>query len=293
MTGSADRPAGAATDQQVRYGAVLVPVDGSDLAERALAPAAWLAHRFGAALHRVAAGVTRDQRWWYQNYADELAARYPGSTTHLSDDHDIAGVILATARDLDPCLVCMGTHGRSRQAALIGSTFAAVAARGEAPLLTVGPRAAPHTEPGEARIVVCLDGNAVAEQALPLAASWARTLGMRVSLLTAADPVLVGHSDVTGERRYGPPGDPQAYLDEVGGRAVLAGLDVDTEVLWGPSHPHLGLGEALDRRPAALVVATSHARRGLARAALGSEAARIVRHSPAPVLVQPARRDGH
>jgi nucleotide-binding universal stress UspA family protein len=269
---------------------VLVPVDGSDLAERGLPPGAWVAGRLGAELHHVTARVSRDERWWYEGYTARLAARYPGTTAHLSDAHDVAGAILATARDLDPCLVCLGTHGRSRQAAVTGSTFAAVAARGVAPLLAAGPRAVPHTDEEAARIVVCLDGHSMAEQALPLAAAWARRLGMRLSLVTASDPVLVADEDLAGEVRYGPTGDPGTYLDELKSRPVLAGLEVDAVVLWALSYPHVAIGEALDRHPAALVVTTSHARRGLARAALGSEAARIVHRSPAPVLVQPASR---
>jgi nucleotide-binding universal stress UspA family protein len=268
---------------------VLVPVDGSDLAERALAPGAWLARRLGAELHHVTARVSRDERWWYERYRARLAARYPGSTAHLSDARDVAGAILATARGLDPCLVCLGTHGRSRRVALMGSTFADVAARGDAPLLAVGHRARPRTDAEAARIVVCVGGRSTAEQALPLAAAWARHLGMSVSLVTASDPILVADEDLRGEVRYGATGDPGAYLDELRSRPELAGLEVDAVVLWALGYPHVAIGEALDRHPAALVVTTSHARRGLARAALGSEAARIVRQSPAPVLVQPAR----
>lgn len=281
---SSAAPAGA------RYGAVLVPLDGSELAERALGPAAWLAQRFGADLHQVSAAVPRDERWWYEDYAVTLAARHPGSTLHLSDEHDVAGAIVATARDLEPCLVCMGTHGRARSAAIVGSTFAAVAARGAAPLLAVGPRAVAHTDEQAGRIVVCLDGGAMAEQALPLAAAWAHRLGLRLSLVTATDPILVSHEEAAADRRYGPTGDPGGYLDAVAGRPVLAGLDVDTQVMWGLAFPHVGIGEALERHPAALVVATSHARHGMARAALGSETAKIVRRSPSPVLVQPAAR---
>ena len=50
---------------------------------------------------------------------------------------------------------------------------------------------------------------------------------------------------------------------------------------------HISVGQHLDRHPADLMVVITHARTGFARAALGSEAARIIHRSPVPVLVQP------
>jgi nucleotide-binding universal stress UspA family protein len=262
------------------YASVLVPLDGYDMAEAALRPARRLAERFGAELHVVAADVQRDKTWWYGRYVDELQQRAGELTPHLTDDTAVDGAITAAARQLEPCLVCMATHGRSRGAAIVGSTFAKLAARYAEPLVAVGPGvpvSAEHTTPSE-RIVVCLDGSAIAERAVPLASAWARRLGWDVSLVTAADPVLL-------PREYGV--DPYEYLRDIARRTDFEGLQVETHVLWGPAYPHVLIGQHLDRRPADLVVATSHARTGFARAALGSEAARIIHRSPAPVLVQP------
>jgi len=291
-TGSASSAAPAEAD----YTSVLVPLDGSELAERALAPAGSLATRFGAELHIVTARVGRDESWWYQRYVDEVCERVPGVTSHLSDVPDVAAAIVSAARATDPCLVCMATHGRSRTAAIVGSTFSAVAARTAGPLVAVGPSVVPagdEPEPDD-RIVVCLDGEPTAEQVLPLVAACARRLGLSVSLVTAADPILL-RSQLARERnrsarRYGPDGDPQAYLGDIARRPIFRGLAVDAQVLWGLAHPHISIGEHLDRHPATLVAATSHARARLARATLGSEAARIIHRSPVPVLVLPARR---
>jgi nucleotide-binding universal stress UspA family protein len=257
------------------YEAVLVPLDGSQADERALAAGGRLAKQLGAELHVVVGAVRREERRRFEDYLDKLRARAGGVTTHLSDQHDAATAIVATARRLDPCLICLATRGRSRGASIIGSTFATVVARYGAPLVAVGPRG---TVGGDRRLGVCLDGSAEAEQAVSLAAAWARRLGWRVSLITAADPVAV-------RRRGGP--QPDAYLSGVAARSDLAGLPVDTRVLWGPAYPHVLLGQHLDTEPAGLIVATTHARAGLARAALGSEAARIIHRSPVAVLVQP------
>lgn len=282
---SATTSPGAAAGAE--YRSVLVPLDGSELAERALGPAVWAAERFGAGVHLLAAGVSRDEQWWYGRYFDGVAARLPEATVHQSDDRDVAGAILATAADLAPCLVCMGSHGRSRSAAIVGSTFDDVAARTHAPLLAVGPHA--ETPAGAPpAVLVCLDGDAAAEHSLPVAAGWARRLGTRVLLVTATDPVFLPADAEEGP--YGPEHDPDVYMAKVAGRPELAGLDVAWEIIWGPDAPHVGITARLAAGAAGVAVATSHARRGVARATLGSEVANIVRHSPAPVLVLPLPR---
>lgn len=283
----------------VAYGSVLVPLDGSDLAERALVPGRALAERFGAELHVIAGAVHRDERWWFTSYLDGLRQRGVTATEHVSDDpHAPAGIVTA-ARTIEPCLLCMATHGRARSAAVAGSTFTAVAARLGAPLVAVGPRAGWAESDGAVldRVVVCLDGEADAERSLPIAADWARRFGLPVSLVTAADPLLLrsrlGRERAAETHHFPPDGDPRAYLEALAAGSVFAALAVDTEVLWGPASPHVAIGGHLDHHPGALAVATTHARTGLARLALGSSMSHIVHRSPVPVLVVPPSVPDH
>jgi nucleotide-binding universal stress UspA family protein len=287
------RAAACAAAAEVTYGSVLVPLDGSELAERALVPGRVLAERFGADLHVSGVAVRRDERWWFGSYFDGLRQRGVTATEHVSDDpHAPAGIITA-ARAIEPCLVCMATHGRARSAAVVGSTFTAVAARLAAPLVAVGPRAGWAESDGAVpdRVVVCLDGQADAERSLPIAAGWAQCFGLPLSLVTAADPLLLrsrlGRERAAATRHFPPDGDPRAYLEALAAESVFTGLAVGTEVLWGPASPHITIGGHLDRHPGALAVATTHARTGLARVALGSSMSHIVHRSPVPVLVVP------
>lgn len=252
------------------YTSVLVPLDGSELAERALVPAGRLATALGAELH-VVSNARHDERWWYERYLERLQERVR-VTAHVSDDLDPATAIASEVGSLDPCIACLATHGRSRSAAIVGSTFARVVRH--LPVVAVGPHVAEGSGDPD-HLVVCLDGSAVGEQALPLAAAWARRLGWRVTLVTAADPVLVDR-------------DVDAYLSHVAGHPELDGLAVDTRVLWGMEYPHMLISHDAAKDPTAVLVATTHARTGLARAALGSEVARILHWSPVPVLVRPA-----
>jgi nucleotide-binding universal stress UspA family protein len=263
---------GLSTRPAARYRAVLVPLDGSDEAERALGPAAWLADRFGADLHLIAAGIHRAERFWYENYLDGIADRHPRATPHLGNQVAVVPAIRELAGQLDPCLVCASTHGRSRSAAVLGSTFTALALAGRQPLVAIGPAAVPHLGPDPRRIVACIDGTPPSEQVIPAAAAWARALGCSLSLLTVVAP-----------------GDAVSvlYVQRLALHPALNDLAVDAVVLHSSAPAHRVLVDHLGQRPASVVAVTTHARTGVARALVGSEAARITHESPVPVLVQP------
>jgi nucleotide-binding universal stress UspA family protein len=134
------RPAAA-----THYANVLVPLNGSSLAEAALGPARVLGARFGAEVHTLTGAVRRDEIWWHARYQDRLRAGSDadGLVMHLSTKRAVPEGIIAMAHDLAPCLVCMATHGRGRSAAVLGSTFSHVMASIDQPVLAVGPGSSP------------------------------------------------------------------------------------------------------------------------------------------------------
>lgn len=99
-----------------------------------------------------------------------------------------------------------------------------------------------------------------------------------------------GHEASTDARTSLPSSDPHTDLATLAGLALFDGPAVDRAVLWGLAEPAVVIGERFDQHPPTLAAAVTHARTGPARAALGSTAARIVHHSPVPVLVVPASR---
>jgi nucleotide-binding universal stress UspA family protein len=139
-----------------------------------------------------------------------------------------------------------------------------------------------------ARILVPLDGSALAERAVPVAARIARAGAARVLLVRAvAVPLAYGFVIEGDAMRWHQAQDEaeaaRAYLGEVAQSAALAGLPVDSITEIGTA-----AGVVLDaiaERGADLVVMTSHGRTGLGRWVLGSVAEHVVHHSPAPVLV--------
>ena len=269
----------------VDHRTVLVPLDGSRLSENALEPARWLAAHLGATVHTVVVGYVDDPRW-YAEYSRSLRLRWPQVVPHFVGDLDVAGGIADLAGKLPGCLVCLGTHGRSRSAALLGSTFVGVARSRSEPLVAIGPHAGVPRHDTR-RVVACVDGTATSEQILPLAGGWARRLDATLDIVAVVEPPapLPTH----GERRPGNPlTSPTAYVTELAHRPVLSGLEVEAHVALDPLGPEQGLMDHLATHPATLVATTSRLRLHLDRALHGSTASRIIHASPVPVLVQPA-----
>jgi nucleotide-binding universal stress UspA family protein len=262
------------------FRSVLVPVDCSPFAERAVAVGDWLAHRLGAELH--VASAVADDPWWDDRYLTRLSTTYHHATAHSWADGDVAGRVARLATELGPTVLCAATHGRSRSASVAGSTFLAIARATRAPLVAVGQEARAPRE-RDLPVVACVDGSPASESALGDAAVWARHLGLDITLLTVAD--AGAGPDAARVRLGGPDEDAEAYLDRLATRPELSGLRVTTEVLSDRVAPHHAIADRLARRPATLVALASRSRTGLHRMAVGSEAARIVRASPVPVLL--------
>jgi nucleotide-binding universal stress UspA family protein len=254
----------------------MVPLDGSREAEAAIAVGEWLARRFGANLHLLTADVQAIERHWYEPYLGTITGDTVPATPHLTDDRDVVEAIRTQAGRLDACLICIATHGRSRSAAVLGSTFAHLVVTGEDPLVAVGPRLTLGRGPDPRRIVACLDlGSppALTERLIDRTAMWARALGHRLTLATVAQQHDRETSEACVRRLAADPG-----IDD---------LDVDSLVLDGRGGPHTALVHHLADHPASFLATATHSRTGAALALLGSETARIIHHSPVPVLVIP------
>jgi nucleotide-binding universal stress UspA family protein len=139
-----------------------------------------------------------------------------------------------------------------------------------------------------ARLVACVDGSEASESVLPDAAAWANALGMRLSIVTVAEPapppVRVG---AVLTRRLGPDGDVEQYVTDLARRWADEAKDVTGQVAYDPVSVTDGLSTHLREDPAGLVAVTTHARSGLRRLFLGASAAAIVATSAVPTLVVP------
>jgi nucleotide-binding universal stress UspA family protein len=197
--------------------------------------------------------------------------------------------LLATTQPGD--LLVMATHGRGGPARwFLGSTAEAVIRRAPVPVYLVRADEASPPQPLWQRIIVPLDGSALAEEALPVARDLATRLHLPVHLVTVIDasgimPLDIALAAITPERLEAAMIEvfTEAESDLARGcdRLGDAGITIETDVLHGDP----GLAIANATQPGDLIVMTTHGRSGPARWVLGSVAETVVRRSTVPVLL--------
>lgn len=274
----------------VAVDSVVVPVSASASAEIALSPATDVARHFGARMTLLGVAIEQAEA---EVMAKRLAvlAHPLGALVETRVSADVPVSILEVARQKQPSLLCMASHGRGRLGELVlGSYAAAVLAAASHPVMLAGPELEPGRRLSGGPVLACVDGSAAAEHAIPVACAWALELGVPLEIVT-----VTPRRDDPYERRSGhhvqrAGAYPDAYVDALVERWAGPGLVVTGRVHEDDAGPAGGLASHLSVSPGSLLVATTHARTGLARVALGSQAAAIVRSSPAPVLVVPPER---
>lgn len=177
-------------------------------------------------------------------------------------------------------LVAMTSHGRSGlKRAYLGSVTEEVLRRSELPLLVVRPGVKVSDWK---RVVVPLDGSALAERILPDASRLAKAFGTRIRLLGVTPSIVV---QMMGAGHAGPipAEDPGPYLQEVGRRLAGEGIPSETAVRCGD--PVVEICRTAEEVGAGAICLATHGRTGLPRALLGSVAEGVLRAAPCPVYV--------
>jgi nucleotide-binding universal stress UspA family protein len=270
---------------------IVVPLDGSRFAQHALPIAARLARRLDAAVHLLSAVPERAELASRLEQLANLELRDVRVAHSVVVDPDPADAIEATLERFDGGIGCMASHGRNRSAALIGSVTNEVIRRRRDPIVVVGPFVdrlpAGDAEDRETGVVACVDDTPAADAILPVALWWAELLRERPVVLTVAEPVPPPLDDQAPHRRFGPDGDPEAYLEHLVSQAPVDSREIETRVVYDPVSPAAGIRDHVRDHPASLLVLGSRARTGVARLALGSVAAEVVHGSVSPVLLAP------
>ena len=261
---------------------LVVPLDGSEFAERALPIAETLAERIGAGLLLVSArehGPDEPGR-----YLAEQATRLTRAPVAIFDTTETGAVpaIVAAVDGGAERVVCMTTHGRGRlRWAALGGVAEEVIRNARCPMILVGRSCRTDFLERSSHLLVCADGGPESDELASAAREWSQLLGLDLRVAVVVHPLDVE----TAEH-------PEALLDPL---ALQFGEDTRPATRIVPSQYPVGaLADLADDLPAALVAMSSHRRAGLARFALGSVTMGVVHLAPCPLLVthdNPAQAD--
>jgi nucleotide-binding universal stress UspA family protein len=290
---------------------ILVPLDGSSLAEMALDAAALLARRFAAEIVLVrvipaeASGAfsktihsrpATEAHTYLDRVARRLREEEVAVSTAVLPGGPAAGITQeAVLGHVD--LMVMTPHGRKGLETLLHPSITwQVLTQTEVPLLAC--QCGEGEEPGRlhlsrfmtdplAPLLVPLDGSLQAESALPLAEVLARTFGNPLVLVRAVEPVysfgMEANPQTVDEVMQAALAEAQRYLlhqqdaPSRAGLLVLLALGEDEASHW--------IETCVRAWRAGLVVMASHGRRGVDQLVLGSVARRVLSHVQAPLLL--------
>lgn len=300
------------------YKRILVPLDGSDIAEQAMPYAQLLTRGLKANIELLrvystppaelsdpARGVYLSQicetfKNMAEDYLGEQAAilRKEGlSVATVVLEGDAAGHIVSEAEKEPDTLIVICSHGRSGITRwVMGSVTDKVLRATSAPMLIIRPKAdgtlVQNLELKD--IIVPLDGSPLGEEVLSHAVNLSKEFGLGVTLLRAIpsaaeyfsymDYPIPNYDELYQQVEE----DAKQYLEETRQRISQQGTPrVEARLILGNA-----AGAITDYArdvPNSIIAMTTHGRSGVGRWVLGSVADRVVRHSGNPVLLVRAK----
>jgi nucleotide-binding universal stress UspA family protein len=300
---------------------VMVPLDGSAFAERALPTAALLAARLDAELQLVmvrptlplgaepepgseylqrAAGqieVEPSRRVSQAVLTDELGPL----SKELPPADTIGSLLAGFAASHGATLIIMTTHGRGGlRRAWLGSVTDALIRVAPCPVLTVPPddvagTGAPRAEREFRHILLPLDGSPAAERAVAEALRVGAPFGARYTLLRVVSPLTWEATP----GMYGTEPAPEALglsrqaavaaLERTAARLRASDVNVEVQTVMA-SAPGAAIVEYATDQAADLIAMSTTGEGGVRRLLLGSTADAVVRAATVPVLVCNAAR---
>jgi len=284
---------------------ILVPLDGSKLAELALPFAEDLVEAFDADMTLLLVCDTPkcEQCYEHQVYMENIAGLVAGQVRVKHPEVSVKPVVLeghaaaeivAYSDEYDISLIAMATHGRSGIIAwALGSVAHKILHAVDIPILLV--RAGAHIQDvsrGQLfkHILVPLDGSEAGEAALPYVAEMADRLSSEVTLcqivasgrhvhtIGGLDYVRFNGHEMDKAREKS-----AEYLDVVAARMGTAKATVSFEMRVG--NPAEEIIKLADEIGSCLVAMSTHGHSGIERWAFGSVTDKVIHAGKTPVLV--------
>lgn len=290
---------------------ILVPLDGSQLAELALEPALKIASRAGGGITLLAVPVRHQvvlpSSAGYgppvfdravelavkreEEYLDAVRDRYSQAGINFEcvvEEGDVAGIIVDAAAERQTDLIIMTTHGYSGFTRwMLGSVTERVLRQAPCPVLVI--REGVDCQ----KALITLDGSRLAEQALLPGLEISRLLqcqttllrvdqgeslsSIEMGMLEAASSDLCQELSLEGAERMA------YYLECVAKRFETAEYPIETVVI--PGKPAETILKYIEEEQIDLVTIATHGYSGLKRWAYGSVMEKILRKAECAMLV--------
>ncbi|MCC7369245.1 MAG: universal stress protein [Chloroflexi bacterium] len=281
---------------------LLVPLDGSPLAEHALPYAAALARALGARLTLLYA------RWPVVPESDSpdldgIAARLRNEgiavdarRCHLPSPGETGRTILEAAADQGADAVIMATHGRGGLGRLLyGSVTDYILRHSTLPVIVMSPlceRSWSSDRP--LRVLVTLDGSELSEEVLQPLRELLGAARPELTMLRVAEAIdfIKPHGDecdacrAARARGTEPDIEPvrlKRYLESRASDLRAAGMNVEVETHLGP--PASIIVRVADDREVDMIAMATRGRGGLRRVLLGSVTTETLRQARVPLLL--------
>ena len=276
---------------------ILVPLDRSELSERALGPARQLAHSMNASIVLLSILPDQDPSFivhsdmiastdeYLNGIADRLRARDVQVVTQVRVG-SAATCIVDQATLWHSSLIVMSTHGHGGLSLLVhGSVAESVVRASPVPVLLVPARGEKQPTLHGDTIVVAVDGSIFAEMALAHAVEMARELTLSVVIVSAVTwPMLPVESAMTSVSMLDATlAESRAYVNRLVESVRRVDIDARGEVTIG--QPATVILDVAEKANAAVIAMATHGRGGLERMAFGSVAMAVLSRTTRPLVL--------
>lgn len=295
------------------FKSILIPLDGSHLAEAALPVAASLTQKLNAPvtlLHVIeqnAPEAVHNERHLTKPeeaevYLQNLVKQsFPAGTNanwhvHSSEVKDVPSSIVEHSGEFKPDLIIMSAHGRGGiRDLLFGRIALQVVGKDTTPLLLLQPMTSEQKPFTLRRILVPLDSESIHDDSLPMAKNLAKAYGAELYLLC----VIPTYSTLAGEEAAAGsllPGTANAFLDikenqarehMQGHLSELIGEGFRTSAEIARGDPAQTIVNVAERSKADLIVLSTHRHTGLSAFWERSVAPNVARRTRIPMLLIP------
>ncbi|MBM3142030.1 MAG: universal stress protein [Chloroflexi bacterium] len=279
------------------YEKILVPLDGSELAEQAIPYVEWLARKFNSEVIFITvcfAGdpLERALKEYIERRAEKIQSLGMKARSACIEGEPATSIIDFACKN-DVSLIVISTHGRTGVSHWpLGSIANKVVQRSHIPVFLVRSS---HLGKAPAdkelrKILLTLDGSHFSEAIIPYVEKLAKGMDSEAALLRVIEPAKLPQLAAYRDRKKYEKDfmaklerEAERYLDKKKTALASKGVKVNSVLLEGK--PVETILQYAEDNSVNLIALTTHGFSGITKWAYGSVASRIIEGSPKPVLL--------